>query len=153
MIGLTRNVIGLIGIGPDILLKILSELILLSNAFQFIGINKKTFQLKNHSRFYKIIETLNCQKAILNPDPTDIEFSDVDGGNKQHIAIFVGQNLGVNVFYKGKSTSGITEFRNNQIARLKFDSEKDIVTHFIDNVQQPTFISGIKEKVRFVVCF
>jgi hypothetical protein len=54
------NVIGgLCGIGPDIMLEVLSECRLISNAVQFIGVNKKTLNLKNHARFFKIIETLS----------------------------------------------------------------------------------------------
>ncbi|KAA6363884.1 MAG: hypothetical protein EZS28_040588 [Streblomastix strix] len=54
------NVIGgLPGLGPDIMLEVLSECRLISNAVQFIGVNKKTLNLKNHARFFKIIKTLN----------------------------------------------------------------------------------------------
>ncbi|KAA6321072.1 MAG: hypothetical protein EZS28_054602, partial [Streblomastix strix] len=41
-------------------------------------------------------------------------------------------------------------FDNNEIVRLEFDSEKGTLTFFLNDVQQPVYISGIKEKVRFV---
>lgn len=57
------NVIGgLIGLGPDILLDVLSEIRLVPNAVQFIGSCKKTLQLINHSRFYGIIESLSINE-------------------------------------------------------------------------------------------
>ncbi|KAA6371436.1 MAG: hypothetical protein EZS28_033036, partial [Streblomastix strix] len=53
------NVIGgLLGLGEYILLEILSELKLVPDSIQFIGTCNKTLQLKNHPRFYQIIETL-----------------------------------------------------------------------------------------------
>ncbi|KAA6390705.1 MAG: hypothetical protein EZS28_013766 [Streblomastix strix] len=69
---------GLIGLGPDILLEVLSTMRLIPDAIQFIGINKKMMQLKNHSRFIRIIETLNYPIAIHNPDPIDVDFTDID---------------------------------------------------------------------------
>lgn len=57
------NVIGgLLGLGEYIYLEILSEIRLISNAIQFLGVCKKTLQLKNHARFYKIMETLSISK-------------------------------------------------------------------------------------------
>ncbi|KAA6363052.1 MAG: hypothetical protein EZS28_041422, partial [Streblomastix strix] len=32
------------------------------------------------------------------------------------------------------------------------DSEKGTLIFFVDGVQQPVYISGIKEKVRFFIC-
>ncbi|KAA6373601.1 MAG: hypothetical protein EZS28_030872, partial [Streblomastix strix] len=40
---------------------------------------------------------------------------------------------------------------DKQILRLEFDSFKGTLILFIDNVQQPVYFSGIKEKVRFIV--
>ncbi|KAA6384997.1 MAG: hypothetical protein EZS28_019477, partial [Streblomastix strix] len=50
----------------------------------------------------------------------------------------------------GVRASGNQGFDNNEIVRLEFDSEKGTLTFFLNNVQQPVYISGIKEKVRFV---
>ncbi|KAA6355547.1 MAG: hypothetical protein EZS28_048926, partial [Streblomastix strix] len=67
------------------------------------------------------------------------------------IATFCGQNTTYPVWYKGKGTDGNARFDNNQILRLEFDSFKGTLILFIDNIQQPVYFSGIKEKVRFVV--
>ncbi|KAA6386020.1 MAG: hypothetical protein EZS28_018451, partial [Streblomastix strix] len=45
---------------------------------------------------------------------------------------------------------GNTSFKENQSSRLEFDSDKGTLVLFIDDVQQPVYISGIKEKVRFI---
>ncbi|KAA6383191.1 MAG: hypothetical protein EZS28_021282 [Streblomastix strix] len=70
---------GLLGLGPDILLEILSETKFIQNAVKFLGLCKKTLQLKNHSRFFQIIETLNIQFTIKNPDPESVTFEYVYG--------------------------------------------------------------------------
>ncbi|KAA6396442.1 MAG: hypothetical protein EZS28_008028 [Streblomastix strix] len=78
------NIIGgLLGLGPDILLEILSELRLIPNAVQFLGVCNKTHQLMNHQRFMKIIETLSYPIAIINKEPEDVEFIDIDGVQKK----------------------------------------------------------------------
>ncbi|KAA6385140.1 MAG: hypothetical protein EZS28_019332 [Streblomastix strix] len=183
------NIIGgLLGLGPDILLEILSELRLIPNVVQFLG--------------YIIV--------IINKDPEDVEFIDIDGVQKKinkkkdewntislvqaldngiwtmdamfqnargygvaigivrdsydipanafyayktntdHIAAFCGGNCNFPVWYKGKGTDGNAKFDDNQIWRLEFDSFKGTLILFIDNVQQPVYFSGIKEKVHLV---
>ncbi|KAA6384638.1 MAG: hypothetical protein EZS28_019835 [Streblomastix strix] len=69
-----------------------------------------------------------------------------------HIAAFCGGNSVLPVYYNGKGTGGNAYFQDNQILRLEFDSFKGILILFIDNVQQPVYFSGIKEKVQFVIC-
>ncbi|KAA6390243.1 MAG: hypothetical protein EZS28_014228 [Streblomastix strix] len=184
------NIIGgLLGLGPDILLEILSELRLIPKAVYFLG--------------YPI--------AIINKDPGDVEFIDIDlvqkkinkkivkwstislvqvldngiwslealfqntGGygvaigivrdsydipakaayfnqpHTDHIAAFCGKDHNYPVCYKGKETGGNAKFDDNQILRLEFDSFKGTLIFFIDNVQQPVYFSGIKEKVRFII--
>ncbi|KAA6381399.1 MAG: hypothetical protein EZS28_023073, partial [Streblomastix strix] len=206
------NVVGgLLGLGQDILLEVLSEMRFIPNAIQFLGICKKTFQLKNHSRFYKIIETLNYPIAIINKDPQNVEFVDIDGvqkkinkkkddyqtisltqvlengiwslesmlrnseiygaaigivrdsydipakayyadqPNAKHIAAFCGKGRNCPVWYKGQGTEGNARIQNNQIVRLEFDSFKGTLILFINNVQQPVYFAGIKEKVRFII--
>ncbi|KAA6377333.1 MAG: hypothetical protein EZS28_027140 [Streblomastix strix] len=205
------NIIGgLLGLGPDILLEILSELRLIPNAVQFLGVCNKTHQLMNHQRFMKIMETLSYPIAIINKVPVYVEFVDVDGVQKKinmkeysnctislvqvldngiwtleamfqntkgcpaigivrdsydipakayfayqphtyHIAAFCGKDHNYPVYYKGNGTKGNAGFYDNQILRLEFDSFKGTLILFIDNVQQPVYFSGIKEKVRFVI--
>ncbi|KAA6387698.1 MAG: hypothetical protein EZS28_016774, partial [Streblomastix strix] len=78
------NVInGLLGLGEYILLEIFSELRLVSNAVQFLGVCKQTYQLMNHARFSKIIETLSYPINIINKDSHYIKFVDIDGVQKQ----------------------------------------------------------------------
>lgn len=55
------------------------------------------------------------------------------------------------VGYNGIRTNGNQGFIKNQIIRLEFDSFKGTLIFFLDGVQQPVYISGIKEKVRFIV--
>ncbi|KAA6370086.1 MAG: hypothetical protein EZS28_034387, partial [Streblomastix strix] len=57
---------------------------------------------------------------------------------------------GVN--HKEQDTYGNTSFKENQSLRLEFDSDKGTLVLYIDDVQQPVYISGIKEKVRFIIC-
>ncbi|KAA6391743.1 MAG: hypothetical protein EZS28_012728, partial [Streblomastix strix] len=78
------NVIdGLPGLGPDIMLQLLSELRLISNAVQFLGVCNKTRQLMNYDRFMKIIETLNYPIEIINKDPDCIQLINIDGVQKK----------------------------------------------------------------------
>ncbi|KAA6361388.1 MAG: hypothetical protein EZS28_043086, partial [Streblomastix strix] len=41
----------------------------------------------------------------------------------------------------------------NQRIKQQFDSEKGTLIFFVDGVQQPVYVRGINEKVRFVVGF
>ncbi|KAA6357481.1 MAG: hypothetical protein EZS28_046992 [Streblomastix strix] len=66
-----------------------------------------------------------------------------------HIAAFCS-GIGYPVYYKGQGTFGNDKFKDNEILSLEFDSFKGTLILFIDNVQQPVYISGIKEKVRFI---
>ncbi|KAA6392273.1 MAG: hypothetical protein EZS28_012198 [Streblomastix strix] len=115
---------------------------------------------------------------ILNNKPEDIEVVDIDKHQKmitigivrdsydipngvnclnfphnQHIALFTGYRWPISgcVLHNGIQTSGNIGFNDDQKLRLEFDSEKGTLRLFIDGVQQPVQISGIKEKVRFVV--
>ncbi|KAA6366817.1 MAG: hypothetical protein EZS28_037656, partial [Streblomastix strix] len=71
--------------------------------------------------------------------------------NKEHMAVIGEKKWTSNVWYKGICTSGNQGFDNNEIVRLEFDSEKTTLTFFLNSVQQPVYISGINEKVRFVI--
>ncbi|KAA6371839.1 MAG: hypothetical protein EZS28_032634 [Streblomastix strix] len=55
----------------------------IEDAIQFIEVNKKILNLKIHPRFKQIIEKLNYSIAIHNPNPTDIELSEIDGKMKK----------------------------------------------------------------------
>ncbi|KAA6404398.1 MAG: hypothetical protein EZS28_000085 [Streblomastix strix] len=71
--------------------------------------------------------------------------------NIQHIAFYGGINLNGGIFYQGSITQGNAPFKENQMIRAEFDSEKGTLCFFIDGKQQPVFISGIKEKIRFMI--
>ncbi|KAA6398898.1 MAG: hypothetical protein EZS28_005578 [Streblomastix strix] len=73
--------------------------------------------------------------------------------HNQHIAVFTIQaGYNGNVYYKGIETKGNTGFAQNQIIKMEYDSEKGTVILFVNGKQQPVYISGIKEKIRFMVC-
>ncbi|KAA6355814.1 MAG: hypothetical protein EZS28_048659 [Streblomastix strix] len=55
------------------------------------------------------------------------------------------------VYYKGTNTAGNTIFHDNQKVILEYDSYQGTLIFFVDGKQQPIYISGIKEKVRFIV--
>ncbi|KAA6371744.1 MAG: hypothetical protein EZS28_032729, partial [Streblomastix strix] len=42
-------------------------------------------------------------------------------------------------------------FKDNQIIKAEYDSEKGTLIFFVDGVQQPVYITEIKEKVRFII--
>ncbi|KAA6366957.1 MAG: hypothetical protein EZS28_037515, partial [Streblomastix strix] len=50
------------------------------------------------------------------------------------------------VNHKEQDTYGNSSFKENQSLRLEFDSDKGTLVLFIDDVQQPVYISGIKRK-------
>ncbi|KAA6374141.1 MAG: hypothetical protein EZS28_030333 [Streblomastix strix] len=74
-----------------------------------------------------------------------------DKPHTDHIAAFCGRGYQYPVWYKAKGTYGNAGFDTNQILRVEFDSFKGTLILFIDNVQQPVYFSGIKEKVRFII--
>ncbi|KAA6402665.1 MAG: hypothetical protein EZS28_001811 [Streblomastix strix] len=77
----------------------------------------------------------------------------IDNCHNQHIAVNDGHNWdrGGCILYKRKLNKGNTSFIDDQIVKAEFDSEKGTLTFFLDGVQQPVYVSGIKEKVRFVI--
>ncbi|KAA6366295.1 MAG: hypothetical protein EZS28_038177, partial [Streblomastix strix] len=150
--------------------------------------------------------------TLINPDPTDFDFADVDGKQKNIIKKKDGttgtvslskvlengtwelevqfsnggqtggigivkesynipagcqpdsnphdQNMQLHmqdrwgsgyVYCKGTNTTGNITFKDNQIIKAEYDSEKGTLIFFVDGVQQPIYITGIKEKVRFIV--
>ncbi|KAA6370263.1 MAG: hypothetical protein EZS28_034210 [Streblomastix strix] len=70
----------------------------------------------------------------------------------QHIAFYEGYCwYGGCVYCKGSRNDGNAMFNGNQIVRLEYDSNKGTLIFFLEDKQQPVFISGIKEKVRFII--
>ncbi|KAA6381465.1 MAG: hypothetical protein EZS28_023008 [Streblomastix strix] len=182
------NVIcGLLGLGPDIMLELLSEIRLVQNAVQFLDYPISI--INKDPGYVELIDIDVIQKMIIkriNGDCTISLIQVIDNGiwsleamfqntggygvaigivrnsydipaNARyyqkpaidHIAAFRGRYLPVQ--YKGQRSNGSDSFKDNQILRLEFDSFKGTLILFIDNVQQPVYFSGIKEKVRFIV--
>ncbi|KAA6400997.1 MAG: hypothetical protein EZS28_003479 [Streblomastix strix] len=74
--------------------------------------------------------------------------------NDQHIAALYNQSWGSGyVRCKGNQTPGNTGFNGKQKVKQQFDSGKGTLIFFIDGIQQPVYIAGIKEKVRFILCW
>ncbi|KAA6363309.1 MAG: hypothetical protein EZS28_041164, partial [Streblomastix strix] len=55
------------------------------------------------------------------------------------------------VYYKGNGTPGNIAYKDNQIIKAEFDSEKGILIFSVDGAQQPVYVRGINEKVRFFI--
>ncbi|KAA6387293.1 MAG: hypothetical protein EZS28_017181 [Streblomastix strix] len=160
----------------------------------------------------KLLKEQNIPITINNPDPPEINFTDIDGNMKKisiknqqentisiakvlengiyqmvvefqntqngnvgiglvqntynipakaglsssphydHMAVMGGkgwQNGGIQ--HKGSWTNGNTGFGDNQIVKAEYDSEKGTLYFFVDDKQQPMYVTGIKEKVRFII--
>ncbi|KAA6396109.1 MAG: hypothetical protein EZS28_008364 [Streblomastix strix] len=70
--------------------------------------------------------------------------------NKQ-MALYLGCGWSGQVLYQGNQSMGNASFKESQVIKLEFDSEKSTLRFFLDDTQQPVYISGIKEKVRIVI--
>ncbi|KAA6368529.1 MAG: hypothetical protein EZS28_035945, partial [Streblomastix strix] len=88
-------------------------------------------------------------------DTYTIPAGDVDPSqppHAQHIAFYEGQWwAGGRVYNKGAHVGNNTRFNDNQKVILEYDSYKGTLMFFVGGKQQPDYISGIKEKVRFIV--
>ncbi|KAA6360943.1 MAG: hypothetical protein EZS28_043530 [Streblomastix strix] len=69
----------------------------------------------------------------------------------ENIAIFTGSDWSSPIFCKGNGKEDNPRIKNNQKIKLKYDSNEGTLILFIDGVQQPAYITGIKEKVRFII--
>ncbi|KAA6394136.1 MAG: hypothetical protein EZS28_010335 [Streblomastix strix] len=73
--------------------------------------------------------------------------------NSMHMAVYGqgGWNQDCTILCKGRKCYGNQMFQEKDIIKLEFDSEKGTLKFFLNNTQQPVYIQGIKEKVRFIV--
>ncbi|KAA6377537.1 MAG: hypothetical protein EZS28_026935 [Streblomastix strix] len=55
------------------------------------------------------------------------------------------------VYYKENGTEGNIAYKDNQKIKAEYDSEKGTVIFSVDGVQQPVYVRGINEKVRFII--
>ncbi|KAA6378580.1 MAG: hypothetical protein EZS28_025893 [Streblomastix strix] len=174
--------------------------------------NIKKMKENNEKYRLQLVRDGDFPIAIINSDPSDFDFADVDGKQKkiikkkdyttgtvslsqelengtwelevqfsnqgqtggigivkdtyvipagcqpdsnphsQNMATYHGPGWGNGtVNCKGGYKSGNVSFNDNQIIKAEYDSEKGTLIFFIDGVQQPVYIIGIKEKVRFIV--
>ncbi|KAA6354699.1 MAG: hypothetical protein EZS28_049774, partial [Streblomastix strix] len=78
--------------------------------------------------------------------------------HSEHMAVYGAQNTNLfmnsfnsrNTWCKGNRTDGNAIYQNDQIVKMEYDSDKGTLIFFLDNIQQPVYITGIKEKVRFM---
>ncbi|KAA6394123.1 MAG: hypothetical protein EZS28_010350 [Streblomastix strix] len=69
-----------------------------------------------------------------------------------HVAFFTGHAWSSGKIYcKGTQTPGNAIYIKNQFVKAEYNSDKGTLIFFINGVQQPVYISGIKEKVRFFI--
>ncbi|KAA6310615.1 MAG: hypothetical protein EZS28_056282, partial [Streblomastix strix] len=72
-------------------------------------------------------------------------------GSNSGTAFFCGRAWSGRVCVKtGDFEAGNAAFTNNSILKIEYDSGKGTLHLFVDGAQQPIYISGINEKVRFV---
>ncbi|KAA6356316.1 MAG: hypothetical protein EZS28_048157 [Streblomastix strix] len=72
----------------------------------------------------------------------------------QHMVSYGMSNYGIGdgaVKYQGNGTKGNIVYKDNQKIKAEFDSEKGTVIFSVDGVQQPVYVRGINEKVRFII--
>ncbi|KAA6365877.1 MAG: hypothetical protein EZS28_038597, partial [Streblomastix strix] len=72
--------------------------------------------------------------------------------HRDHIIVYRGNNsYPGEVDYKQEQHQGNTKYIDKQKVKAEYDSFKGTLVFFNEGKQQPVFITGIKEKVRFVV--
>ncbi|KAA6391583.1 MAG: hypothetical protein EZS28_012889 [Streblomastix strix] len=203
---------GLLGLGQDTLVDLLSEMIEFQDAVQFVGVNKNTLQLKNHPRFKQIIESINNNSDLENPDPTgqrvlleqigdllwkavalkkenlsvslnkaisegihrvEVRFEKCTSGKYSQGAVGIMKadyqipypcgprsephrrsmlnyygHVG-NVYFNGISTYGNVKFKDGELIAMELNADVGTLHFFVDEIQQPIFMSGINEAVKF----
>ncbi|KAA6386430.1 MAG: hypothetical protein EZS28_018043 [Streblomastix strix] len=67
---------------------------------------------------------------------------------QEHLVTYHGPyHGGGTVSCKGKTVSGNIAIPGNSTVRAEYDSEKGTLIYFVNSVQQPVYITGIKEKI------
>ncbi|KAA6382741.1 MAG: hypothetical protein EZS28_021731, partial [Streblomastix strix] len=71
---------------------------------------------------------------------------------QEHLVTYHGPyHGGGTVSCKGKTVSGNKPIPCSNTVRAEYDSEKGTLIYFVNSVQQPVYVTGIKEKVRFII--
>ncbi|KAA6394842.1 MAG: putative Protein-L-isoaspartateD-aspartate O-methyltransferase [Streblomastix strix] len=216
------NVInGLLGLEPDILLDLFSEIDEMTDLKQLIGTNKKIFELKNHQRFHKAIVYAVCELENSCPTQVRLERNDkifqkrifrktvIEQGifrkavvlkqseffcillnmvlntgihsltgkfenstydqraigvlrasyrvpypcwirnepHCQNMLYFSGYNG--NIRFQRESTEGNGAFNDEQPVTMELNCDAGTLHFFVDGVQQPVFVRGINEPLKF----
>ncbi|KAA6390824.1 MAG: hypothetical protein EZS28_013649 [Streblomastix strix] len=67
--------------------------------------------------------------------------------HKQNMLEYYG-NTG-NIIFKGKGTPGNVQFSDGQLIAMELNADVGTLHFFVDGIQQPVFVRGIKEAVKF----
>ncbi|KAA6376591.1 MAG: hypothetical protein EZS28_027882, partial [Streblomastix strix] len=78
-------------------------------------------------------------------------WSAVDQAFYQNTLEYADSTYSGSIFDKGGQTAGNTNFTSNQIVKAEYDSEKGTLVFFCGGSQQPVYVTGIKEKIRFAI--
>ncbi|KAA6394364.1 MAG: hypothetical protein EZS28_010110 [Streblomastix strix] len=206
------NVIdGFIGLGSYIHLEMMNKMDDLPDVQQFIGVNKRIFQLKDHPRFNDVIENalIDKKSEIENPDPTgqDVKLEHFNGLLRKAVVLikedisislnkvikngihsisvifdkcgYLSGYIGIckadykipypckpwdkphcqnmlyywgfdgKICFKGNATGGNAEFYHSQLLTMELNMDAGTLHFFVDGVQQPVFVHGINEPVKF----
>ncbi|KAA6384353.1 MAG: hypothetical protein EZS28_020119 [Streblomastix strix] len=111
------------------------------------GIYSEEIQFSNskNSRAVGIVRDTYIIPAGVNPSYEP---------HKKHFAFYSGSGWGAgDVCTKNiNGKEGNKQFMDNDVVKLEYDSFKGTLIFFVNGVQQPVYISGINEKVRFIIC-
>ncbi|KAA6400003.1 MAG: hypothetical protein EZS28_004468 [Streblomastix strix] len=124
---------GLLSLGENIFLEILSEMQLPQDVRQFLILNKKTFKIILHPRYAKIIQSIIQISPGIGIADTSCSFAagkapwDDEKGNQKYAN---GQSVAV-------------EVDMTTVPRR--------ATFFVDDIEQPNFVIGIPSDIRFLV--
>ncbi|KAA6376274.1 MAG: hypothetical protein EZS28_028199 [Streblomastix strix] len=194
---------GLLSLGENLFLELLSEMELPQDVLQFLILNKKTFKLKLHPRYARIIQSIiqispgfiikeawqgrSDRNKFFHSDKDDlctiaiepiisegivrievvfensgvyrnIGFADASCSFAAGRVPWVDGNRQKTVRYQGnKDFNHITYSEGNQeyVDRQRIAVEVDMTTvprratFFVDDVEQPNFVIGIPEAIRF----
>ncbi|KAA6382315.1 MAG: hypothetical protein EZS28_022156 [Streblomastix strix] len=156
---------GLLSLGEFIFLELISEMELPQDVHQFLILNKKTYKLILHPRFARIIQSI---KGIVRFEViykntvlwriigiADASCSFAAGralwqdGNLEKIVSYVG-HLGT-LAHKTNGTTGNQKYEDGQRIAVEVDmtTVPRKATFFVENVEQPNFVIGIPEAIRF----
>ncbi|KAA6381414.1 MAG: hypothetical protein EZS28_023061 [Streblomastix strix] len=139
----------LLGLGEFILLEILFEIEIPQDAQQFLVLCRKTFQLLIHPRFARIVQSIIIGIADASCSFAAGKLPWEDGNDKKT----VGYNLYGNLNHLTVGTEGNQRYKDGQriAVEVNMTTIPRKATFFVDDIEQPNFIIGIPEAIRFWV--